>query len=242
MGVDPKKGGVEPKIGGLIPRSGVLIPRNGGYDPEKWGVRPPDDGTHGWEGLVDVDGVEAAGPQALLPLLLLVLPHGPLDARLGPAAHALLEGLQLIVEALHVLLVGGLWGGEGRFGWESPPVGVPGGFRGVLGGFWGGFGGEAHLDFGEELTEARARIHLEALGQLQDELHDDGLVGDLLHQSLLLWGERGGGGQDYKREPQMETPKADQKDPKRRPERRPQMETSNGDPKGDTKRNPKGTP
>ena len=42
------------------------------------------------------------------------------------------------------------------------------------------------LDLAEELAEAAAGVDLEALGQLQDELHDDGLVGHLLHQRVFL--------------------------------------------------------
>lgn len=67
------------------------------------------------EGLVDFHGVQAAGAEPLLALLLLILLHGLLNAQLGAATHTLLEGLQLVVEALHVLAVSCLWGaGDGR--------------------------------------------------------------------------------------------------------------------------------
>jgi len=59
--------------------------------------------------LVHLHGVQASGPDAFLPLLLLVLLQRLLDADLGPAAHPSLEGLQLVVEGLLVLLVGCLW-------------------------------------------------------------------------------------------------------------------------------------
>lgn len=60
---------------------------------------------------------------------------------------------------------------------------------------WGRGGlreGDSHLNFGEKLPETSPGIDLEALGQLQDELHDDGLVGDLLHQGVFLVGGRKG--------------------------------------------------
>ena len=38
----------------------------------------------------------------------------------------------------------------------------------------------------EEGTDAGPGILLHAFGQLQDELHDDGLVGHLLHQCFFL--------------------------------------------------------
>lgn len=43
-----------------------------------------------------------------------------------------------------------------------------------------------HLDFGEELAEAATRIDLQTLGELQDELHDDGLMCHLLHERVFL--------------------------------------------------------
>ena len=45
---------------------------------------------------------------------------------------------------------------------------------------------QTNLYLVEELTEATAGIHLQALSQLQDELHHYGLVGHLLHQRFLL--------------------------------------------------------
>lgn len=47
-----------------------------------------------------------------------------------------------------------------------------------------------HLDLGEKLAEAGTGVHLQALGQLQDELHDDGLVGHLFHERAFLGGEK----------------------------------------------------
>lgn len=48
-------------------------------------------------------------------------------------------------------------------------------------GSWG-----RYLDLSEELPEAGPGIHLQALGELQDELHDDGLVRHLLHERAFL--------------------------------------------------------
>lgn len=45
---------------------------------------------------------------------------------------------------------------------------------------------ETYFGFVEELSEAASWILLRMRGQLQDELHDDSLVGYLSHQSLLL--------------------------------------------------------
>lgn len=47
-------------------------------------------------------------------------------------------------------------------------------------------GNRAHLDFGEELPKASSRVNLQALGQLQDELHHYGLMGHLFHQGMFL--------------------------------------------------------
>lgn len=79
------------------------------------------------EGLVDLDGVQAAGAEPLLALLLLVLLHGLLDAQLGTAPHTLLEGFQLVVEALHVLAIGCLWGlGSAHWTWPNAQEGLGG--------------------------------------------------------------------------------------------------------------------
>lgn len=43
-----------------------------------------------------------------------------------------------------------------------------------------------HLDLGKELPKAAAGIHLEAFCQLQNELHDNGLMSHLLHQWVFL--------------------------------------------------------
>lgn len=43
-----------------------------------------------------------------------------------------------------------------------------------------------HLDLCKEVSEAAFGVHLKRLRQVQYELHDDGLVGRLLHQAMFL--------------------------------------------------------
>ncbi len=64
--------------------------------------------SHRRQRLVHLHWIQAAGPQTLLPLLLLVLLHGLLDADLGSSPHSLLEGVQLVSEGVLILLVCGL--------------------------------------------------------------------------------------------------------------------------------------
>lgn len=42
------------------------------------------------------------------------------------------------------------------------------------------------LDLWKELSEAASWVDLKCPSQIQDELHDDGLVGHLLHQCMFL--------------------------------------------------------
>lgn len=44
----------------------------------------------------------------------------------------------------------------------------------------------AYFNLGKKLTEATTGVHFEAFGQLKNELHDDGLMGHLLHQCMFL--------------------------------------------------------
>lgn len=61
--------------------------------------------TYRRQRLIDLDRIEPPGAQALLPLLLLVLFHGLLNANLGSAPDSLFKGLQLVVEGVLVLLI-----------------------------------------------------------------------------------------------------------------------------------------
>lgn len=45
---------------------------------------------------------------------------------------------------------------------------------------------DTHLDLCKEMSEAAFGVHLKRRRQVQYELHDDGLVGHLLHQAVFL--------------------------------------------------------
>lgn len=45
---------------------------------------------------------------------------------------------------------------------------------------------QPHLDLGKEMSEAAFWVDLKCRSQVQYELHDDGLVGHLLHQGVFL--------------------------------------------------------
>lgn len=77
---------------------------------------------HLWQRLVDLHRVQATRAQPLLALLLLILLHGLLYTQLGAAPNTLLKGLQFILEALHVLVVCGLWNQRvGAVHWTPTP-------------------------------------------------------------------------------------------------------------------------
>lgn len=131
------------------------------------------------QGLIHLYRVETSGSKPFFPLLLLVLLHGLLDADLCPATDTLFKGLQLIIKGILILLICRLTKHTPRVSEEFLNIHLTGFFNNCS---------YTHSDLylGEELTETASWIDLQAFRKFQDELHNNGLMGHLFHESMFL--------------------------------------------------------